>query len=111
MSTEAATQKDVHDESIGGEHGAHPSDGRYVRIALFLGVITAVEVVLSYWEIPVVNSYTLLLLSAVKFAVVAMYFMHLKFDSTLLSRLFVSGLLLAVSVYIIVLLMFGVFIG
>jgi hypothetical protein len=42
---------------------------------------------------------------------VAMYFMHLKFDNTLLSRLFIAGLTLAVSIYIIFLLMSGVFIG
>lgn len=111
MTSEAATQKDAHVDTIGGEHGEHPSDARYVKIALFLAVVTAVEVVLSYWELPAINNYTLLLLSAVKFAMVAMYFMHLKFDSTILSRLFVAGLILAVGVYIAVLLMFGVFIG
>jgi cytochrome c oxidase subunit 4 len=105
MTSEAATQQDVH------EHGEHPSDARYVRIALILAVVTAVEVVLSYWELPAINNYTLLLLSAGKFAMVAMYFMHLKFDSRILSRLFVAGLVLAIGVYIAVLLMFGVFIG
>ncbi len=111
MTSEAVTQQDVHHESGGGEHVEHPSDARYVKIALFLAVVTAVEVALSYWEIPAINSYTLLLLSAIKFAMVAMYFMHLKFDNSLLTRLFVSGLTLAVGVYIIFLLMSGVFIG
>ena len=35
----------------------------------------------------------------IKFAIVAGYFMHLKFDSSLFTRLFVSGLLLAIFVY------------
>ena len=111
MTSEPATQTEVHPETVGAEHGGHPSDMRYVWIALILGVVTAVEVALSYWELPGINNYTLLALSAVKFAMVAMYFMHLKFDNTLLSRLFVAGLTLAIGVYIAVLLMFGVFIG
>jgi len=111
MASETATDNDLHPETLGGDHAEHPSDARYVKIALFLAAVTAVEVALSYWQIPAINSYTLLLLSAVKFAMVAMYFMHLKFDNTLLSRLFIAGLTLAVSIYIIFLLMSGVFIG
>ena len=41
----------------------------------------------------------LLVMMVVKFAIVAGYFMHLKFDSSLFTRLFVSGLLLAIGVY------------
>jgi cytochrome c oxidase subunit IV len=51
----------------------------------------------------------LLVLMACKFAIVVGYFMHLRFDSPLLRRLFVGGLITAVTVYTIALLMFGVF--
>ena len=42
----------------------------------------------------------LLVMMVVKFAMVAGWFMHLKFDSNLFTRLFVSGLVLAVFVYL-----------
>jgi cytochrome c oxidase subunit 4 len=52
---------------------------------------------------------TLLLLSAIKFGMVVLWFMHLRFDSRLFGRLFVAGLALALSLFIVVLLTFGVF--
>jgi cytochrome c oxidase subunit 4 len=45
----------------------------------------------------------LLVLMGVKFWVVASYFMHLRFDNVLLTRVFYAGLILAVAVYIAVL--------
>jgi cytochrome c oxidase subunit 4 len=45
----------------------------------------------------------------VKFAMVAGWFMHLRFDSNLFTRMFVSGLLLAVLVYLGMLTMFQFF--
>ena len=42
----------------------------------------------------------LLILAAVKFFTVVMYFMHLKFDHKWFRRLFVTGLVLAVFCYI-----------
>ncbi|MGD9798487.1 MAG: hypothetical protein AB7V15_10290, partial [Acidimicrobiia bacterium] len=44
----------------------------------------------------------MLVLMVTKFAIVAMWFMHLRFDSALFRWAFVSGLLLAVFVYMIV---------
>jgi cytochrome c oxidase subunit IV len=42
----------------------------------------------------------LLIMMVVKFAVVAMWFMHLRFDSKLFTSFFVSGIVLAVGVYV-----------
>ena len=42
----------------------------------------------------------LLVLMAIKFVVVAANFMHLKFDDKLLTRIFYSGLFLAVVVFV-----------
>ena len=42
----------------------------------------------------------LLLLMAVKFCTVAYFFMHLRFDKPILTRLFYSGLVLAIGVYL-----------
>ena len=74
----------------------HPSPATYFKIAMTLSVITAIEVGVFYIEglghgiIPV-----LVILSAVKFALVAMFYMHLKFDSPLFTWFFVGGLTLA----------------
>ena len=103
-SPEAAVAHEADDH--GDEAHAHPSDMRYVQIAVVLAAITAVEVftyfksVLDWgdWLIP-----SLLVMMAVKFFLVAAFFMHLRQDSILFSRLFVGGLTLASGVYIIAL--------
>ena len=51
----------------------------------------------------------LLLMSAVKFGTVVLWFMHLRFDSQIFRRLFLLGLSLATAVYLIVLSIFGIF--
>lgn len=94
-----------------GEHGAHPTDAQYIRIALILGVVTAVEVGLYYTKFSrTITNVTLLVLAAIKFVMVAAYFMHLKFDSKLLRRLFITGFVLAASVYVAYLVTLGVFV-
>jgi cytochrome c oxidase subunit IV len=107
MTTQHTT--DEHD----AEH-AHPSEAVYVRVALILAVITGAEVALSYLKIggnQLVTNGGLLVLAIVKFAMVALYFMHLKFDNPILRRLFVTGLVLAVVVYLAYLLSLHTFIG
>ncbi len=83
-------------------HG--PTDKYYVRIAVALAVITAIEVAWSYvpWAdgLVLVEVGGLLLMMAVKFVVVASNFMHLKFDDKVLTRVFYAGLILAISVYV-----------
>lgn len=95
------------------EHLDHPSESKYWKIFWLLVVVTAVEVLLYYVSIPGVNLNNLALgvLAIAKFVVVVGYFMHLKFDSRILRRLFVMGLVLAVAVYIAYLLTMGVFIS
>ena len=99
-------------EEAGHEDAHHPSDQTYWKIFFILFVVTAVEVLLYYFELPGpvnVNNGALGILALAKFIVVVGYFMHLKFDSKLLRRLFVSGLLLALGVYAVVLFSMGVF--
>ncbi|MFP3901464.1 MAG: cytochrome C oxidase subunit IV family protein [Acidimicrobiia bacterium] len=83
------------------EH-AHPSDRQYVIIAVILGVITALEVGTYFLEDPgaLIVVVGLIAMMIAKFAIVAGYFMHLRFDNPLFRRVFVFGLLLAVGVYI-----------
>lgn len=79
----------------------HPSDGKYIKIALILAALTAAEVATFYVEEELGALLIPLLLGmmVVKFFIVAAWFMHLRFDSKLFSRVFVAGLLLAVAVY------------
>jgi cytochrome c oxidase subunit IV len=93
----------------GGGHHDHPGEGKYIKVALVLAAITAVEVFFSYWD--AVKSFVapvLICMSIVKFAIVALYFMHLKFDSRLFRRLFVAGICLAVFCFTAVLTTFHV---
>ncbi|HEX3425344.1 MAG TPA: cytochrome C oxidase subunit IV family protein [Acidimicrobiales bacterium] len=94
----------------GGEHGAHPTDAQYIKIALILAVITAGEVGISYARgLGDAAAPLLLILAAVKFFIVVAFFMHLRFDTRVLRRLFVTGIVLACSIYVVVFLLLGVF--
>ncbi len=87
------------------DHG-HPSDRSYVMIALLLGFLTAIEIVMFIFEddLPgAFNKIGLIALMIVKFIIVGGYFMHLKFDDNILTKLFLAGLVLAVGVYWIML--------
>ena len=82
----------------------HPIPPKYVGIATLLAVITAVEVALYYIKMPewLVVSF-LMVLAFLKFVLVGAFFMHLKFDSPMLRRLFVTGIILAGVVYAVAL--------
>ncbi|HYM81314.1 MAG TPA: cytochrome C oxidase subunit IV family protein [Candidatus Limnocylindria bacterium] len=93
-------------------HSEHPHPGAkaYLAIAVVLTVVTAVEVAVFY--VPVLKPVlipTLLVLSAFKFALVAMFYMHLKFDHRLFSWLFIVPMGLAALVILSLMKLFGVF--
>ena len=85
-----------------GEHG-HASDALYVKVFAVLFLITAAEVATYVVDIGDFLLPVLLTLMTVKFALVVAFFMHLRFDSRLLTWVFVAGLFLAVAVYIVTL--------
>ena len=103
-------------------HTEHPhaSAGKYVQIAVILFVLTALEVLLyelcyggiSHAVVGLAASVEpwfvelLLGLSFLKFWFVAMFYMHLKFDSKLLSWLFGFSLVLAFTVIVALLTLF-----
>jgi cytochrome c oxidase subunit 4 len=94
----------------GGRVVRHPSPKEYIRIAMILGVITAAEVAIYYMGV----SRSLLIpalftFSAVKFGLVVLWFMHLRFDSRTYSRFFLMGLAGAVTLFMIVLFTFKAF--
>jgi cytochrome c oxidase subunit IV len=79
-------------------------------VAIVLAVATALEVALYYLDLPHGLFAAMLLVFAVfKFSLVVLWFMHLRFDSPIFRQLFVAGLILAVTVYMIVLVIFGAF--
>ena len=85
------------DHSHGAE-GAHPTWSTYWKVALFLTVITIVEVWAYYIPALVASAIfvpSLLIMSAVKFVVVVMFYMHLKYDHKLFRALFTGPLILA----------------
>ena len=96
-----------HGEPPAGEH-AHPGAKEYLAIATVLTVLTAIEVAVFYIpSLKVILVPTLLTLSTVKFALVAMFYMHLKFDHRLFSWLFVVPMLIAALVILALLKLFG----
>ncbi len=76
----------------------HPTFKQYVLIAIILFVITLVEFLIvvpqSMKGAPVTLA-PLFILSAIKFVIVVMFYMHLKFESRTLSIVFATGLALA----------------
>jgi cytochrome c oxidase subunit 4 len=100
----------------GGGHAAahdahaHPTWKQYKWVALILTLITVVEVWVYY-----IPSFTrtklfvpsLLIMSAVKFAIVVMFYMHLKYDARLFRALFTGPLIIAVITLISLMFLFG----
>jgi cytochrome c oxidase subunit 4 len=111
MADTQVDRSDAEMEEHGSAHAGHPSAREYVRIFFILGAITAVEVAIYYvreemgrWFLPV-----LFALMASKFAIVVLWYMHLKFDDRRYARFFVMGLAGAATLYLIVLITFNVF--
>jgi cytochrome c oxidase subunit 4 len=97
---------------VSAERRGHeqPTVGTYVRVALILTVVTALEVGVIYVRrlAPVVMP-LLLAMSAAKFALVALFFMHLRYESRVLTFLFVGPLLLASGLAVALMTLTGAF--
>jgi cytochrome c oxidase subunit 4 len=88
----------------------HPSPKEYVRIAIILGLLTAGEVSIYYMGLAHGLLISLLFVFAgLKFSLVVLWFMHLKFDSRTYARFFMIGIAFAFTLYMVVLLTFKVF--
>ena len=95
-------------------HARHPSPREYIRIAMILGIVTAAEVAIYYIDWVRENGLLiplLFLFSLIKFSLVVLWFMHLRFDSRTYARFFVMGLAGAVTLFLVVLLTFRTFAG
>ncbi len=99
-----------HAPAAGHAHEEHPTWSTYWKVALFLTIITAVEVSAYYvpaWETSWVYVPSMLIMSAVKFFVVVMYYMHLKYDHKLFRSLFTGPLMVAMLTLIGLLFLFS----
>ena len=92
-----------------GEVHEHPTWREYKWVALILTLITVIEVWVYYTPfsksalfVPV-----LLIMSAVKFAIVVLFYMHLKYDHKLFKALFTGPLLIAMATLISLLFLFA----
>jgi len=86
----------------------HPSPATYIQVGIILAVVTAIEVAFYYIDIAQgVLLGVLLTLSLLKFVLVVLWFMHLRFDSRILSVLFTGGMALAGALFIVVLATLG----
>ena len=91
-------------------HTGHPTPATYFKIAMILSILTAVEVAifyvtpLGYAIIPI-----LAVLSIGKFALVVLYYMHLKFDSKIFSGMFFFGMFVATGVIFALMALFSWF--
>ncbi len=111
----AASHADAAHEANAGHHGAgiehaHPTWSTYWKVAVILTAITAIEVWVYY--IPsFVHSRgfvpLLLFMSAVKFAIVVMFYMHLRYDHRLFRALFTGPLIVAVVTIAALMFLFG----
>jgi cytochrome c oxidase subunit 4 len=82
---------------------AHPTPRQYIAIAGILAVLTALEVSLFYLNIGGINTFALIVLMLLKFTLVVAFYMHLRYESGFLRRLFAAGIAIAAVVYFVVL--------
>ena len=96
-----------------GEMHEHPTWREYKWVALILTLITVLEVWVYYTPLQSSPVFVplLLIMSAVKFAIVVLFYMHLKYDHRLFKALFTGPLIIAISTLTALLFLFGKFAG
>jgi cytochrome c oxidase subunit 4 len=106
------TNADVDVHAMGEVH-EHPTWKEYKWVALILTLITVVEVWVYYTPFSKTPFFVpvLLVMSVAKFAIVVMFYMHLKYDHKLFRALFTGPLTIAMATLISLLFLFGKFAG
>ena len=105
------------DSSHAAPAAAHaPGEGHatvetYIKVAVALGLLTAIEIGALY--VPGLPSHVLvallLVFSVLKFGLVVAFFMHLRYDSKLLTALFVGPLIIAMVIILALMALFGAY--
>ena len=88
----------------------HADVATYVKVAVILTVITALEFAVIYIRTltPILVP-LLLVMSAAKFALVVLFFMHLRSDARVLATLFVGPLVIAIGLAVALTTLTGAF--
>ncbi len=108
MSQEESQVADQH--AADNVHTGHPTPATYFKVAMALAILTAVEVGIFYvTQIGYAIIPVLAILSIGKFALVVMYYMHLKFDSKIFSGMFFFGMFVATGVIFALMALFSWF--
>jgi cytochrome c oxidase subunit IV len=94
------------------EH-AHASDRTYLKVGSILFILTAVEIGLFFVEDMLASDWSLylliaslIILSAIKFVLVVMYYMHLKWDDRMFTWFFISGMVVATAIILAMMAMY-----
>jgi cytochrome c oxidase subunit 4 len=92
------------------EARAQPGTGTYLVVAALLTVLTAMEVTVFYVHAmrPVLKP-VLMVLSAAKFALIVLFYMHLRYDRWAFSTIFGFQLAMACVVVVSLTLLFATF--
>ncbi|HKJ56619.1 MAG TPA: cytochrome C oxidase subunit IV family protein [Nitriliruptoraceae bacterium] len=105
MSATTSTGLSETDELDAAAH--EPSVAFYIQVAVVLAVLTAMEFSTYFIDFGPFTVPLLLVLMAIKFALIVGFFMHLKFDTDLYSKLLLTGLVGALVLYVVVFLALG----
>ena len=106
MSSETREVLHSHDAHPGGHH----STWTYWLIGIILTVLTALEIAAYYVEEQLGDAAApiIIVLSAAKFILVVLFYMHLKYDSKLFSGFFIFPMALAALVIVGLILLYDV---
>lgn len=104
-------EAEVHEHHHLSDDIDHPTQATFIKIALILALITALETSTYWWpeSLHTVAMVTLFVMMAIKFFMILLWFMHLKWDNKLFSVMFYIGLVLAIFVYAVALFTFHFF--
>ena len=88
----------------------HVSVATYVKVAILLAIITALEVGVIYIrQLTPMLIPLLVVMSAAKFTLVVLFFMHLRYDARPLATLFVGPLIIAIGLAVALATLTGAF--
>jgi cytochrome c oxidase subunit 4 len=104
-SSPAAHAPTAHDEG-------HASVQTYIRVAVVLAILTAIEIGALY--VPGLPKHVLvtliLIFGTMKFALVVAFFMHLRYDNKVLTALFVGPLIIAMVIILAIMALFSAYV-
>ncbi|MBI1960606.1 MAG: cytochrome C oxidase subunit IV family protein [Candidatus Rokubacteria bacterium] len=102
---------DAHPHTALHAEGTHAPVATYLRVAVVLAIITAIEIAALYVPgLPTAALVTaLIVFSVLKFGLVVAFFMHLRYDSRVLAALFFGPLMIACAIILALMALFSAF--